>query len=88
VFQELAAAIRGIAQAEARNTSPPIARYKVKKADPLVLEEIGGDGVLEEGDDDVEIDRGVLDERPDVGDTVRVHQDTDGDWIVSGVVSA
>jgi hypothetical protein len=55
-------------------------------ANPLIIEQVNGDIVLEEGDPDVEIDRAVLAQRPAVGDRVRVHQDGE-DWIVAGVIS-
>lgn len=88
VFDELAEAIRGIARGEVRTVSPPVERWRVTNADPLTIERVGGDGdlVLEEDDPDVEIDRAVLDERPAVGDLVRVHHDGE-DWLVAGVIT-
>ena len=85
-YDELAAALREEMRAEARIASPPIDRGKVRSAEPLIVEM--DDFVLEEGDPDVEFDRRLLTEtgRPEVGDTVRVHQDADGDWIVGGVL--
>lgn len=85
VFDDLADRIRALAQGEAKVASPPVGRGKVLAADPMVIDMIGVDLVLEEGDPDVEFDRAVLATRPAVGDTVRVHHDGD-DWIVAGVV--
>lgn len=85
-YDELADRIRALARHEAHAVSPPVQRFKVTSANPLIIEEIHGDLVLEEGDPDVEIDRGVLSVRPAVGDMVRVHHDGE-DWIIAGVVS-
>ena len=49
------------------------------------VEQLNGDLMLEEGDPDVDIDRGLLTDRPEVGDLVRVHHDG-SDWIVGGVI--
>lgn len=84
-YDELADRLRRLAREEARVAAPPVERFKVTRADPLVIEQIEGDLVLEEGDPDVEIDRGVLADRPAVGDTVRVHHDG-ADWVVAGVI--
>lgn len=86
VYDELADRLRGLAREKAREASPPVERGKVVAADPLVLDLIGSDVVLEEGDPDVEIAKPLLVDRPDVGDTVRVHVDGDGDYILSGVI--
>lgn len=86
VFDELADELRAMARDEARVASPPVGRWKVLRADPLRIEQVGEDIVLEEGDPDVEIDRGVLYRRPAVGDMMRVHHDGE-DWIVAGVIS-
>lgn len=86
VFDELVDEIRDMVRDEARQVSPPVERWKVTSSNPLVIEQVGGDVVLEEGDPDVEFDRAVLDVRPDVDDTVRVHHDGQ-DWIVAGVIA-
>lgn len=86
VYDDLADAIRELVQGEARVVSPPVERWKVTQAEPLVIESTEDDIVLEEGDPDVEIDRLVLALRPEVGDTVRVHQDG-SDWIIAGVIA-
>lgn len=83
VFDALADKIREVAQSEA---PPPVERWKVARSNPLVIEDMTGEVVLEEGDPDVEFDAMLLALRPDRGDLVRVHSDGDGDWIVSGAV--
>lgn len=85
-YDELADRIRALARKEAHAVSPPVQRFKVTSSDPLIVEEVHGDLVLEEGDPDVEIDRAVLADRPGVDDLVRVHHDGE-DWIIAGVVS-
>jgi hypothetical protein len=82
---ELADSIRGLAREEAQAVSPPVSRFKVLRVNPLTVEELDGDLVLEEGDPDVEFDRALLALRPAVGDVVRVHRDG-VDYIVSGVI--
>jgi hypothetical protein len=85
VFDELAEKIRGMAGEEAKRVSPPVTRGKVKSADPLIVV-LPDDIVIEEGDPDVEFEKRLLGaDRPEEGDTVRVHHDGQ-DWIVGGVV--
>jgi hypothetical protein len=85
VYDELADRLHGIAHRVAKDASPPVERGKVTHADPLVVELIGEDVTLEEGDPDVEIDRGLLTDRPTAGDTVRVHKDG-ADYVIAGVI--
>lgn len=87
VYDELADRLRGLMHTTAREASPPVDRATVKRSDPLVVELLSADEsvLLEEGDPDVEIDRGVLAERPDEGDTVRVHKDG-SDYVIAGVI--
>lgn len=90
VYDELASKLRGLVDDRARVASPPVERWKVTSADPLIVEQVNGDVVLEEGDPDVDIDRSVLDPRPAVGDVVRVHSDGQGEgsgWMIAGVVN-
>lgn len=82
-YDRLATVIHGMVDERARQASPPVSRGEVVKSDPLAIDI--GDTVIEEGDEDVLIDRGLLTVRPDVGDTVRVHYDGD-EWIVAGVL--
>lgn len=70
----------------AESATPRVERGTVVRASPLVVD-LGDDVVIEEGDPDVEFDRGVLAVRPAPGDAVRVHFDGQ-DWIVSGVIQA
>lgn len=84
--RQLAHRLRHVAREEARRASPPVERFKVTSANPLTVEAISSDLVLEEDDPDVEIERKLLADRPDVGDTVRVHQSGDGDYLITGVV--
>lgn len=88
VYDDLADRIRGLVEDRVAATAPKVLRFKVLTADPLVIEQIDGELVLEEGDPDVEIDRRLIatpEDRPDVGDLVRVHHDGE-DWIVAGVI--
>lgn len=85
VYDDLAAAVRSLVEDTAKAASPPVERWKVVQSNPLVIESIADDFMLEEGDPDVEIDRALLTDRPDVGDTVRVHSDGE-DYIIGGVI--
>lgn len=86
VYDDLAARIRGLARETAQDASPPVERGKVKRSNPLKVQLIDDDVVLEEGDEDVEIDRALLDDRPAVGETVRVHRDGEHDFVIAGVL--
>lgn len=85
-YDELADRIRRLAREEATSASPPVERAKVQKSNPLVVELIGEDLRLEEGDPDVEIDEALLTDRPAVGRTVRVHRDAQDDYVIAGVI--
>jgi hypothetical protein len=85
VWEELTEAIGDFVHERARRASPPVERWKVVGVDPLIVESLTDDVMLEEGDPDVEVDRGVLKDRPEKGDMVRVHFDGE-DWIIGGVV--
>ncbi|MCA1571258.1 MAG: hypothetical protein LC798_13245 [Chloroflexi bacterium] len=61
-------------------------RFKVTIVNPLTVREVGGDLVLEVGDEDVEVARELVATPPAIGDTVRVHEDEHGDYVVSGVI--
>lgn len=69
--------IRDLAGDEARRVSPPVTRWKVTTSDPLVIESLDEDVVLNEGDPDVEWSRELFSSRPDVGDVLLVYQDAD-----------
>lgn len=84
VYDKLAARLHGIVADRTRAIAAD--RFKVVKANPLVLRQIEGDLVLEEGDPDLEIADAVDTAAPAVGDMVVVHQGADGDWIATGVV--
>lgn len=102
VFDELADEIRGIAREQAVNAVKPPRRFKVRRLDPLLLEEVNGDLVLEDGDPDFEIDErlkpgahttcpagtGHRNEGslPQLGDIVIVEQDRHGDYVARGLV--
>lgn len=88
VYDELADRIRALVDDRVEAAAPKVLRFKVLTSDPLVIEQVDGELVLEEGDPDVEIERGLIaspEARPDVGDLVRVHHDGE-DWIVAGVI--
>lgn len=86
-YDDLAERLRALCHEVAVVASPPVERWEVVTVEPLAIRQVGGedDLVLEEGDPDVEIDRGVLTDRPELGDLVRVHRDG-ADWIVAGVI--
>lgn len=90
VYDELADRIRSLVRREVDHRGPAVMRFKVVAVNPLIVEQIGGDLFLEEGDPDVEVDRALLVERPALGSTVRVHADHGGgdgpDWIIAGVL--
>jgi hypothetical protein len=69
-----------------RRRSAHVERFKVVQAAPLVLDQIEGSLILEEGDPDFEIAAAVDSAAPVKGDMVLVHQGADGDWIATGVV--
>lgn len=96
VYHELADRLRGLAREQAQAASPAMERGKVVKRNPLVVELLNSDVRLEEGDPDVEIDRSLLgllvdsmghsSQRPQVGQTVAVQRDGDGDYLIVAVV--
>lgn len=87
VYDELADRIRSLVHRAVESRGPSVQRFKVVSSDPLVVEQVEGELVLEEGDPDVEVDRALLADRPDVGQTVRVHADAGGDeWMIVGVL--
>lgn len=63
-----------------------VERFKVVQGAPLVIEQIHGNLILEEGDPDFEIADAVDTAAPVKGDMVLVHQGADGDWVATGVV--
>lgn len=62
VLSELAQKIKNVASSEVTNKGTTVTRWKVKQAKPLLIEEVEGDLVLEEGDPDFTI-----------GDSLRQH---------------
>lgn len=85
-FQELALKIKALARGEAEQTRTPPLRFKVNRVSPLRLEQLDGELLLEEGDDDFEIAHAVDAADVDKGDQVLVHEDADGDFIAVAVV--
>lgn len=83
-YDDLAVKLRGMVRERARQAH--VDRFKVVQADPLVIEQVEGELVLEEGDPDFEIAKAVDDAVPTIGDMVLVHQGHDGDWVATGVV--
>lgn len=86
VYDELADRIRSLVHrtVESRGGGG-VQRFKVISANPLVVEQLAGDLVLEEGDPDVEVVGALLAARPSIGDTVLVHADGE-DWIIGAVI--
>jgi hypothetical protein len=60
--------IRRVAREEAHRVSPPTMRFKITKVKPkIVLEALGSDLVLTQGDDDLELSR-IVKKEAEVGD--------------------
>lgn len=83
-YDRLVESLVGLVNDGVASGSPRVERGTVMRSSPLIVD-LGDDVVIEEGDPDVEFDRGVLASRPAVGEAVRVHFDGQ-DWIVSGVI--
>lgn len=62
VIGELAQRLKGMAREEAQRTGTDAARWRVRQSDPLIIEEMEGELVLEDGDPDFT-----------VGDLLRAH---------------
>lgn len=75
--KRLADRIKAVAREQAQDASPPVRRGSVLHSDPLRVEY--GATILEEGEDDVEIDEALKDDRPVPGTIVRVHVSVDGE---------
>lgn len=89
VYDDLATRIRGVARDHARAESPPTLRFRVASTGPLVLDQIDGDLVLNEGDPDFTIADAVDTGAPAAGDVVLVEQTGASDnpeWFATGVV--
>ncbi len=87
VYDDLADRIRSLVHrtVASRGGGGSVQRFKVISANPLVVEQIEGDLVLEEGDPDVDLVGALLADRPSIGDTVLVHADGE-DWIIGAVI--
>lgn len=85
VWAELAAHLKQSARTEAVHASPPVQRGEVVDLDPLTVK-LDDDELISEDDDDVEVDPALDSADPPlaVGDRVRVHQDSEHDFIISG----
>lgn len=78
-MRQLASSVRKIAREESLRAHPPAARYRVAKIKPLlVLESLGSDDRLVEGEDGFDVGKMVKKEA-DVGETVIVATDEHGD---------
>jgi hypothetical protein len=79
VYKELAQKLQAVAKGAAREAAPQLGRYRVTAVEPLTLEEVGGDALLEDGDPDFEVERWLRRYHEDVGlevgDVVYVHDD-------------
>lgn len=73
--------IAGHVKQRARDAAPQWQRYRVMRVDPLQLDELGGDNVLEDGDDDFVISKAVAKQIEDgdveKGDVCKVVYDDD-----------
>jgi hypothetical protein len=87
VWNEIVAELGGLAGRTVHNVSPPPRRFKVRNADPLVVEELHGDLVLEEGDPDFEVEEALKTTRPAAGDLVLVDTDAHGDYVARGRIA-
>lgn len=82
VYDRIAERIREIAE----ETSSRVERYQVRSAAPLRLEQVDGDEVLEEGDEDFEIGENVRGFALESGHHVNVIRGPDG-WHAVDVVA-
>ncbi|MBA2751594.1 MAG: hypothetical protein H0U41_05055 [Actinobacteria bacterium] len=60
VWKEVGRELRGAAKEEVREAGHAPVRFKVLGVTPLILDEIGGDLILEQGDEDFDIDERLL----------------------------
>lgn len=84
VLRSLADEVRKIARKEAREVSKPIRKFRVRRVSPLRLESLSSDVVLEEGDDDLSIGRGIR-SAVKQNDIAFVAAEADGDYVLVGV---
>lgn len=89
--RRLATRLRQVAREEAAATAPSFGRWKVTSVDPLTVEQINGDGTLEEGDPDFEVELWLRRYDADVGlvvgDVLYVHHDGET-WTAVGVAES
>lgn len=86
VWDDLVDRLRTFVHGEVEQTGHRTRRFKVVYRNPLVVEAIDGELLLEEGDPDLEIDRAVLADRPNVDDLVVVQQ-TEDEYAIVGVIA-
>lgn len=86
VWYELARRVRQAGRDGAVEAAPAIGRFVVASVSPLSLEQVDGDLVLVDGEEDVEVAKALRDTPPSAGDVVLCHRDGDGDWIVTAVL--
>lgn len=84
VWEKIGVRLREHAVEQVWKHSPPVRRARVTRASPLTVD-LDGD-VLTRGDDDVEVDQGLITTAPAVGDIVMVHTDQHGDYLITGVI--
>lgn len=70
LWTDIAQGVREVARQEALNAVPPPSHFRVTALDPIVLAQLSGPVVLEEGDDDFEVSKTMG--QPEVGDVVLV----------------
>lgn len=85
-FDRLIREVARIARREARQVSPPVEQFRVKRRKPLTLESLSSDTVLTDGDEDFEVARGVR-QHAQVGSVVWVSETPSGNRYAHGVSS-
>jgi hypothetical protein len=91
VYHELRDRLLDVTRREARAVAPAVEKWRVTSIDPLTIAEVGGDGELEAGDPDFEVERWVrqydTDTGLEVGDVLYVHRESDR-WVAFGIAEA
>lgn len=73
--------VRRIIREEARNASPPLEKFVVRRVNPLKLESFTSDRILEEGEDDFFVSKGAR-KKLKAGDVAYVATEADGDYVM------
>jgi hypothetical protein len=87
VWDDVVTALLGRVSSDREDAGAQHHRYTVLKTSPLRLRELGGDEILDDADDDVEVSRAVRRADPALatGDVVIVREDRDG-YVVTEIL--